>query len=80
MVIDDKTKIQLAWVIGAVPFIVGAVVWLTLLHAGNAEASRTNVAQDVRLTDHDKQLNAQMVMLIKMDSKLNQILNNTKGD
>lgn len=80
MVIDDKTKIQLAWVFAAVPFIVASIVWLTLLHAGTAEAQRTNAEQDARLSDHDKQLNAQMIMLIKMDAKLNTIVNNTKGD
>lgn len=49
MVIDEKTKIQLFTVLGAMPVIVGAIVWLTIIYFKAEASERANEKQDIKI-------------------------------
>jgi hypothetical protein len=71
MNVDRETKIQLTWVAASIPFLVGAIFWLSTIYSTAADAQRINEKQDLKLETQMSLLLDIRDRVIRIEEKVN---------
>ncbi len=71
--INDRTKVGLFAVLGAMPFVISGIIWASFVYFKAEAAMTKNIEQDTRIEKHDVRFDAQWEVLIEIRDRLTRL-------